>query len=124
MRHMRNPASVVAAALCVLAGGALTACGADDNQGTAPRTQVLHSFGHETPVVASPSALVLGKDGKFHGTAAGGDYNRGVIFKLTPAGVESVVHSFDPSAGDGGEPSGLVLGSDGNFYGTTVAGGT
>ena len=72
----------------------------------------------------SPLPLVLGKDGNFYGTALGGDYNRGVIFKLTPAAVESVVHSFHPSTGDGGEPSGLILGSDGNFYGTAIAGGT
>jgi uncharacterized repeat protein (TIGR03803 family) len=124
MRHIRDPASIVAAAFCVLAAGALTACGGDGNHSTAPQTQVLHSFGSETPVVVSPSGLVLGKDGNFYGTALGGEYNRGVIFKLTPAGVESVVHSFDPSSGDGGEPSGLILGSDGNFYGATIAGGT
>jgi len=124
MRHIRNPASTVAAAFCVLAAGALTACGGDDGHSTVPQTQVLHSFGNETPVVVSPSGLVLGKDGNFYGTALGGDYNRGVIFKLTPAGAGSVVHSFDPSTGDGGEPSGLILGSDGNFYGTTIAGGT
>lgn len=113
---------MVVAAFCVLAGGGLTACGGDDNHGA--RTQVLHSFGKETPVVVAPSPLVLGKDGNFYGTALGGDYNDGVVFKLTPAGVVSVVHSFDSSTGDGNEPSGLILASDGNFYGTTVGGGT
>jgi uncharacterized repeat protein (TIGR03803 family) len=124
MRHNRNPGSIAASAFCVLAGGALTACGGDDNHSAAPQTQVLHSFGSETPALVAPSGLVLGKDGNFYGTALGGDHSRGAIFRLTPAGVESVVHSFDPSTGDGGEPSGLILGSDGNFYGTTTAGGT
>jgi uncharacterized repeat protein (TIGR03803 family) len=123
MRHIRRPASIVAAAFCVLAAGALTACGGDGNHSSVPQTQVLHSFGTETPAVLSPTGLVLGKDGNFYGTASGGDYNRGVVFKLTPAGVESVMHSFDPSTGDGGEPSGLILGSDGNLYGTADGGG-
>jgi uncharacterized repeat protein (TIGR03803 family) len=124
MKHNREAPFGVVTAFCVLAGGALTACGGDGNHSTAPQTQVLLSFGHETPVVVSPSGLVLGKDGNLYGTALGGDYDRGVIFKLTRTGVESVVHSFNPATGDGGEPSGLILGSDGNFYGTTIAGGT
>jgi uncharacterized repeat protein (TIGR03803 family) len=124
MRHIPNPASIVGTAFWVLAGGALTACGGDDNHSTAPQTQVLHSFGKETPVVVSPSGLVLGTDGNFFAIAAGGAYNGGVIFKITPAGVVSVLHSFDPSTGDGGEPSELILASDGNLYGTTIGGGT
>jgi uncharacterized repeat protein (TIGR03803 family) len=75
------------------------------------------------PELASPSGLLLGTDGNFYGIAAGGDYANGAVFKMTPAGVESVLHSFDPSTGDGGEPSGLIAGSDGNFYGTTIGGG-
>jgi uncharacterized repeat protein (TIGR03803 family) len=121
---MRSPAPIVAAAFCVLAGIALAACGGGGNGGAAPQTQVLHSFGHETPVVAAPSGLILGKDGNFYGVAEGGAYSDGVIFKITPAGVLSVLHSFDSSTGDGSEPSGLILGTDGNFYGTTIAGGS
>jgi uncharacterized repeat protein (TIGR03803 family) len=125
MRDIRSPASIVAAAFCVLAASTLTACrgGDDDSHDAAPQTQVLHSFGDETPPIVSPSGLVLGKDGNFYGTASGGGHFDGVIFKLTPAGVASVVHSFDRSTGDGGSPSGLILGGDGNFYGTTIGGG-
>jgi uncharacterized repeat protein (TIGR03803 family) len=118
MEPIRNPASIVAAAFCALAAAALTACGGGDDRSTALQTQVLHDFGNETPALASPTGLVLGKDGNFYGTADGG------VFKLTPAGVETVLHSFNPSTGDGDEPSGLILGSDGNFYGTTIGGGT
>jgi uncharacterized repeat protein (TIGR03803 family) len=124
VNHTRKAPFGVVTPFCVLAGGALTACGGDGIHTTAPHTQVLLSFGRETPLVVSPSGLVLGKDGNLYGTALGGDYNRGVIFKVTRTGVESVVHSFNPATGDGGEPSGLILGSDGNFYGTTIAGGT
>jgi len=37
VRHTRKPASIVTAAFCVLAGGALTACGGDDNHSAAPQ---------------------------------------------------------------------------------------
>ena len=121
---MRNAVPMVIAASCVLAAITLTACGGGDSGGTAPQTLVLHAFGTETPVIGGPSALILGKDGNFYGVAAGGAYNDGVIFKITPAGVASVLHSFDLSVGDGAEPSGLVLGADGNFYGTTIGGGS
>jgi uncharacterized repeat protein (TIGR03803 family) len=125
-RNMREAASIVATAFCALAQATLTACGGDGNGSASPppQTQVLHSFGTETPAIVSPSGLVLGTDGNFYGTALGGAYNGGVIFKITPAGVVTVLHSFDPSTGDGGEPGGLILGSDGNFYGTTMGGGT
>lgn len=128
MRYRRNPASLVAAAFCALAAGALTACGGDDNQGAAPQTQVIHSFGKETPPVVSPSALVLGNDGNFYAIAQGGGANNGgFVFKITPTGVVSVLYSFGPplgaSNGDGNLPSGLIQGSDGNFYGTTFGGG-
>jgi uncharacterized repeat protein (TIGR03803 family) len=121
---MRKAASIVAAAFCALAQAILTACGGDGNGSAPPQTQVLYSFGTETPAFVSPAGLVLGTDGNFYGTARGGAYNAGVIFKITPAGVASVVHSFDPSTGDGDQPDGLILASDGNFYGTTMGGGS
>jgi uncharacterized repeat protein (TIGR03803 family) len=124
MRNARKAASLVAVAFCALAQATLTACGGNGNGSAPPQTQVLHSFGTEAPAFVSPTGLVLGTDGNFYGTALGGAYNGGVIFKITPAGVASVVHSFDPSTGDGEEPGPLILASDGNFYGTTVGGGT
>lgn len=75
---------------------------------------------------ALPVGLVLGKDGNLYGTAMrGGQFNRGAVFKLTPAGVQSVLHSFEGVAADSAEyPNGpLAQGSDGNFYGTTLYGG-
>src|ERR1700680_840814 len=73
--------------------------------------------------------LVQGYDGNFYGTTYyGGTSARcgggcGTVFKITPAGVETVLYSFtgDP---DGAYPdTGLTLGTDGNFYGTTSVGG-
>jgi uncharacterized repeat protein (TIGR03803 family) len=73
--------------------------------------------------------LVQGYDGNFYGTTYfGGTSARcgggcGTVFKITPAGVETVLYNFtgDP---DGAYPdTGLTLGTDGNFYGTTSVGG-
>ena len=71
-------------------------------------------------------ALVVGRDGNFYGTTLqGGAHGVGVVFKLTPAGVESVLWNFGSGVADGKSPyAGLTLGTDGNFYGTTSGGGS
>ncbi len=99
---------------------------------------VLHSFSGGTAGAygntasgANPAAgVIIGSDGNFYGTTLyGGAYLEGAVFKVTPAGVETLLHSFTGNDGitgstDGAWPvAGLVEGSDGNFYGTTVAGG-
>ncbi|MEI9927873.1 MAG: choice-of-anchor tandem repeat GloVer-containing protein [Sphingomonas sp.] len=119
-----------------------TASGGTYGAGTAFRItfdgtySVLYSFG------ASPSdgivpvaALVEAGDGNFYGTTTSGGANHcrnipqsggncGTIFKITPAGVETVLYSFGASPSDGVEPLGsLIQASDGNFYGTTIDGG-
>src|SRR5687768_12999524 len=75
---------------------------------------------------ANPSgSLVLGKDGNFYGTCrAGGTFNRGTIFRITPAGIFTVLKHLNLTT-DGGYPQGnLVQASDGNFYGMNSSGGT
>ncbi|HKS71431.1 MAG TPA: choice-of-anchor tandem repeat GloVer-containing protein, partial [Ktedonobacterales bacterium] len=63
--------------------------------------------------------------GNFYGTTrTGGADNDGTVFKITPAGVETVIYSFTGGASDGAAPAAaLIQGSDGNLYGTTTAGG-
>jgi uncharacterized repeat protein (TIGR03803 family) len=71
------------------------------------------------------SSLVLDKEGNLYGTAGfgGGSIGWGEVFKLDPAGTETVLHSFAGS--DGIDPSGgLVRDKEGNLYGTTSHGGT
>jgi uncharacterized repeat protein (TIGR03803 family) len=88
---------------------------------------VLYSFGAGNDDAVQPdAALIQGADGNFYGTsAAGGAYGAGTVFRITPAGVETVLYAF--SGGASGEPAtpapGLILGADGNLYGTTRAGG-
>jgi uncharacterized repeat protein (TIGR03803 family) len=83
---------------------------------------------------ANPNGMIQGSDGYFYGTTYGGGANTafglggGTVFRVTPAGIETVLHSFSGAgivAGstDGAAPISLMQGSDGNFYGTTETGG-
>src|SRR5579859_4710015 len=91
-----------------------------------PATElVIHSFDPNPDGVQPFTNTIQGADGNFYGTTYfGGTTNNGTVFKITPAGVETVLYSFKGDATDGGFPNSLIQGSDGNFYGTTVAGGT
>jgi uncharacterized repeat protein (TIGR03803 family) len=75
---------------------------------------------------------VQASDGNFYGTTAAGGANTcfsqpqfcGTVYRLSPAGVETVLHSFGASASDGwGPAAGLIQGRDGFLYGTTAQGG-
>jgi uncharacterized repeat protein (TIGR03803 family) len=75
-------------------------------------------------------ALVRDAAGNLYGTASGGGASNacfggpcGVVFKLSPAGTETVLHTFTGGA-DGGVPfAGLTRDAAGNLYGTTGHGG-
>jgi uncharacterized repeat protein (TIGR03803 family) len=93
--------------------------------------KVLYSFGGRSGDGVLPEAGLVIDRGNFYGTTAAGGayggaggYGDGTVFKLTPAGKETVLHSFNPEIGDGEEPIGsLVFDKDGNLYGTTFSGG-
>ncbi|MFZ1072934.1 MAG: choice-of-anchor tandem repeat GloVer-containing protein [Verrucomicrobiia bacterium] len=69
------------------------------------------------------SALTLGNDGNFYGTADnGGSNNEGTVFMVTTSGTLTTLVSF--AGTNGVDPAGgLTLGKDGDFYGTTYEGG-
>lgn len=70
----------------------------------------------------NPSGLAEGPDGSIYGAAVnGGDFNKGAIFKMTPAGQFTIVHSFNWT--DGAYPSGGLTLVNGNFYGSAALGG-
>jgi uncharacterized repeat protein (TIGR03803 family) len=86
---------------------------------------VLHAFSLRNNDGKYPSAgLVADKAGNLYGTTpAGGKYDDGAVFEVTPAGAETVLYSF-AGGSDGAFPyAGLTLDKAGNLYGTTEEGG-
>ncbi len=81
---------------------------------------VLYSFLNGSSDAAFPTGnIVQGRDGFMYGVGAAsgrGANNTGAVYKISPAGVESVFFNFPAQFPDC--ISGLTLGTDGNFYGT------
>lgn len=72
-------------------------------------------------------SLAVGTNGDIYGTAP---YNtepfkgRGIVFRVTPSGQETVIDNFSSNSPDGKEPfAGLIADKARNLYGTTWAGG-
>ncbi len=75
---------------------------------------------------SGPSAAVIpDSSGNVYGTTYyGGSSGYGVVFKISPAGLESVLYSFKGSP-DGAYPlAGVTADDSGNLYGTTYGGGS
>lgn len=76
------------------------------------------------------AGLVVDQQGALYGTTyQGGEYEGGVVFKLSAAKngswSEDVIHHFVGVNGDGAYPqASLVFDTAGNLYGTTTIGGT
>jgi uncharacterized repeat protein (TIGR03803 family) len=85
---------------------------------------ILHNFTGGADGGYPTAGVVLDPAGNLFGTALfGGSNYGGVIYKITPAAVQSVIFNFD-FVPDGSSPqAGVVLDSEGNFYGTTSEGG-
>ena len=103
-----------------------------------PAAQVTVTFLHTFQLVPTDGGqpngpLLQASDGNFYGTTRAGGTNIcrsvdpipcGAIFKVTPAGVETVIYTFGASTSDGYTPSGpLIQGQDGALYGVTGNGG-
>lgn len=69
--------------------------------------------------------VIAASDGNIYGqTLNGGEFGHGALFRVTPAGVESIMHAFG-SGNDVQSPrSGLAEGPDHALYGTSEDGGT
>jgi uncharacterized repeat protein (TIGR03803 family) len=94
----------------------------------------LDTSGHETLLYsftggadgANPySGVVLDSAGNLYGTTYnGGASKAGVVYKVSPAGQETVLYTFTGGT-DGGNPyAGVTFDSAGNLYGTAMHGGS
>jgi uncharacterized repeat protein (TIGR03803 family) len=95
---------------------------------------VMHRFQGATKDGENPEAgLVMDTSGNFYGTAVNGPAcsptpcasSLGMVFELTPAGVETILHRFTGSPKDGAFPfAGLTRNTANNSFGTTSEGGS
>ncbi len=106
-------------------GECTNGCGAVFKLDATGTETVLHSFTGYPKDGAFPYAgVVLDSAENLYGTATyGGASNNGVVFKLNPAGTETMLYSF-PGGADGAVPrGGVILDSSDNIYGTTYTAG-
>jgi uncharacterized repeat protein (TIGR03803 family) len=89
---------------------------------------VLYTFTGTGGDGSGPEAgLILDEAGNLYGTTqVGGSAGFGTVFKVDPAGKETVLYSFLGAPDDGANPSFANLSRDsaGNLYGVTPGGGT
>lgn len=87
---------------------------------------VLWNFGQGTDGASPYARMIVGADGFLYGTTqGGGSFGHGTVFKVSPAGAETVLWNFGMSAADGTQPlAPLIQVADGTLYGTTFTGGT
>jgi uncharacterized repeat protein (TIGR03803 family) len=73
----------------------------------------------------SRSTLLAGLDGQLYGSAQGGLFNEGLIYRVTLTGSMTNLYHFRGGATDGASPAGdMVQAPDGRLFGTTRRGGT
>jgi len=85
---------------------------------------VLYSFAGGADGANPFAGLIRDEAGNLYGTTTGGGPSgQGTVFKVDPAGSETVLYSFTGGT-DGGYPeAGLIRDEKGNLYGTTFFGG-
>jgi len=93
------------------------------------KEHILHDFDTGGDNMAFPvGALLLDKTGDLYGTAGGGTYAHGAVYKLTRLASghwkTAIQYSFKGGANGDGPGGGVVMDKAGNLYGTTVGGGT
>jgi uncharacterized repeat protein (TIGR03803 family) len=91
--------------------------------------EILHNFNYNGEDGVQPSSgVAFDAAGNLFGSAAGGVYNWGTVYELSPGQngnwTEKVLYDFNLKAGDGTNPAGAVtIDASGNLYGTTLSGG-
>jgi uncharacterized repeat protein (TIGR03803 family) len=98
-------------------------CGVIYKLSNAGGETVLYAFTGASDGATPGVGLIRDPEGNIYGTTtAGGAYGNGVVFKLDPAGNETVLYAFTGGS-DGAVPLFLVRDAAGNLYGNTEGGG-
>jgi uncharacterized repeat protein (TIGR02543 family) len=86
---------------------------------------ILHNFGSGNDGQTPLGNLIFDTAGNLYGTtSAGGIYNDGIAFEISPNGTETVLYNFGSGTDDGRNPqAGLVFDTVGDLFGTTANGG-
>jgi uncharacterized repeat protein (TIGR03803 family) len=101
------------------------------NAHRAPVYTLIFSFPGGSGGVSPLGTLIEDQAGNLYGTTAAGGVSQpsivgpeyGVVFEMTPQGVETVLHEFGIGK-DGADPrAGVIADGKGNLYGTTAEGG-
>jgi uncharacterized repeat protein (TIGR03803 family) len=117
-RLLRLPSAIIAAAAALLASFAMGAA----PLAIAQAYGVIHSFSYTDG--ENPEASLIRNGNLYSTTMGGGSSGCGTVFKVDPAGNETVLYNFLCAPGDGAYPAAaLVRDSAGNLYGTTSGGG-
>jgi uncharacterized repeat protein (TIGR03803 family) len=112
-------------------GGIEVGCGTVFKLDPSGTESVLYSF-KGPPDGAGANSLIMDAAGNLYGTTSsggdltcppGGGLGCGTVFKLDPAGTESVLYSFLGST-DGAFPNAVIVDKAGNLYGTAESGGS
>jgi uncharacterized repeat protein (TIGR03803 family) len=108
-------------------------CGTVFKLDTTGTETVLYSFigGTQGYNVSLAFGLVRDRAGNLYGTteeggnlSCNGGYGCGTVFKLDPAGNETILHSFSGGTDGAAPQAGLIMDSSGTLYGTTAQGGS
>ena len=106
-----------------LLGGATNA-GVVFKVNTAGKGTVLHTFTGGADGGGPYAGVIRDSAGNLYGTTSwGGTAGAGVVYKLDPAGRETVLYNFTGGADGSGPQAGVIRDTAGNLYGTTVRGG-
>jgi uncharacterized repeat protein (TIGR03803 family) len=108
-----------------LNGGGKCQCGTVYRIAPDGTEAILHDFKGGTDGSFPLAVLTIDAAGNLYGTTGSGgqECSCGTVFKITPAGKETVLYAF-AGGSDGNYPgAGLLLDQAGNFYSTTSNGG-
>ena len=100
-------------------------CGTVFEVSATDEEKLLYTFAGSPDGANPQGTLAMDAQGNVYGTTVnGGAHGKGTVFKLSPAGVETVLYSFE-DAPDGANPgAGVIMDGEGNLYGTTTYGGS